>query len=222
MTDGACTEEEILGKEIIILKGLKWNLSPITAPAWLNIFMQVENGDWTKPDTFIYPQYGGLQYVQAAQILDLATMDSGSLRFPYSHLAAAAVYHTKGRECALQVSSLSWDKLAPCVKYLSPFASTIIDEGGHLLLRNTNPTVETHTGSGLRATVPNIVLDESHRIQTHVVSLTMLEKAQQRLAEQCTDNGTFLDSIGSPNQSVILTPPSSDQKQSSPYYRVNS
>ena len=55
--------------------------------------MQINSGDKSKPNTFIYPQYGGLHYSQAAQLLDLATLDEGSLRFSYRHLAAAAVYH---------------------------------------------------------------------------------------------------------------------------------
>ncbi|XP_015597645.1 G1/S-specific cyclin-E1 [Cephus cinctus] len=219
VTDGACTEDEILGKELIVLKGLGWNLSPVTAPGWLNIYMQVESGDWSRPNTFIYPQYGGLQYSQAAQLLDLVTLDERSLKFPYSHLAAAAVYHTQGRECALRVSRLSWEQLAPCARFLSAFANTVAEEGSELLLRSTVPPVESHSGSGLRASVPNIVMDESHRIQTHVVDLNMLEKAQQRLATEGLtlepiERETNLDNIASPNRSGILTPPSSSQKSS--------
>ncbi|KAF7399049.1 G1/S-specific cyclin-E1-like [Vespula maculifrons] len=221
VTDGACTEEEILGKELIILKGLGWNLSPMTAPGWLNIYMQIESGDWSKPNVFIYPQYSGLQYSQAAQLLDLATLDEGSLKFPYSHIAAGAIYHTQGRERALRASHLSWEQLAPCVKWLTAFASTVLEDGSQFLLRSTIPPVESNSGSGLKATVPNIVMDESHRIQTHVVDLNMLEKAQQRLAEEIllvdveeTDVKTESDRHSSPNESGLLTPPSSSQKTS--------
>ncbi|XP_063977631.1 G1/S-specific cyclin-E1 [Diachasmimorpha longicaudata] len=218
VTDGACTEEEILGKELIILKGLGWNLSPVTPPGWLNVYMQMESGDWSRPHAFIYPQYSGLQFAQAAQLLDLATLDEGSLKFPYSHMAAAAVYHTQGRECALRVSTLSWEQLAPCAKWLSAFAHIIAEEDPHILSRSTVPPVESHAGSGLRATVPNIVLDESHRIQTHVVDLAMLEKAQQRHKDLECHSIDSLDSTSldtnSPDQSGILTPPSSSQKNS--------
>lgn len=218
VTDGACTEEEILGKELIVLKGLGWNLSPITPPGWLNIYMQVESGDMSRPIAFIYPQYGGLQYSQAAQLLDLATLDEGSLRFSYSHLAAAAIYHTKSREAALRTSCISWEKLAPCVRWLTPFANTVIEEGENLL-RSAAPTTETNAGSGLRASVPNIVLDESHRIQTHVVDLTMLENAQRRLAKDvlsldCLETEINIDSNSPDNQNGLLTPPSSSQKNS--------
>lgn len=220
VTDGACTEEEILGKELVILKGLGWNLSPVTAPGWLNIYMQIESGDWSRPNAFIYPQYGGVQYSQAAQLLDLATLDEGSLKFPYSHIAAAAIYHTLGRESALRVSRIPWEQLMPCVKWLTPFAMTTAEEGSQFLLRSTIPPVESYSGSGLRATVPNIVMDESHRIQTHVVDLNMLEKAQQRLKDDVPSTDTNESDSNtesgrqSPNESGLLTPPSSSQKNS--------
>lgn len=204
----------------MILKGLGWNLSPVTAPGWLNIYMQIESGDWSRPNAFIYPQYGGLQYSQAAQLLDLATLDEGSLKFPYSHIAAAAIYHTQGRECALRVSRIPWEQLAPCVKWLTPFAMTTAEEDSQCLLRSAITPVESHSGSGLKATVPNIVMDESHRIQTHVVDLNMLEKAQQRLVDEIpsTDTNESDSNVESgrqsPNESGLLTPPSSSQKNS--------
>lgn len=204
----------------MILKGLGWNLSPVTAPGWLNIYMQIESGDWSRPNAFIYPQYGGLQYSQAAQLLDLATLDEGSLKFPYSHIAAAAIYHTQGRECALRVSRIPWDQLAPCVKWLTPFAITAAEEDSQCLLRSTIISLESHSGSGLKATVPNIVMDESHRIQTHVVDLNMLERAQQRLVHKTPSTDTNEPDSNvesgrqSPNESSLLTPPSSSQKNS--------
>ena len=41
VTDGACTEKEILAKELIILKCLKWNLNSMTVNSWLTIYMQL-------------------------------------------------------------------------------------------------------------------------------------------------------------------------------------
>lgn len=41
VTDGACTEKEILHKELVILKSLKWNLNSMTANSWLTIYMQL-------------------------------------------------------------------------------------------------------------------------------------------------------------------------------------
>lgn len=206
--------------ELLILKGLGWNLSTITIPGWLNMYMQIESGYSSGPMSFVYPQYGGLQYSQAAQLLDLATLDEGCLKFPYRHMAAAALYHTQGRECALRVSRFTWEQLGPCVKWLTTFAVTVAEEESQALLRSTIAPIESHSGSGLKATVPNIVMDESHRIQTHVVDLSMLEKAQQRsigdiASSYITDSDTNVESgAQSPNESGLLTPPSSSQKSS--------
>jgi len=44
VTDGACTEEEILQMELMILKGLNWGLSPMTPNAWMRMYMQICHG----------------------------------------------------------------------------------------------------------------------------------------------------------------------------------
>lgn len=41
VTDGACTEQDILRQELIILTALKWQTSPITIIGWLSIYMQL-------------------------------------------------------------------------------------------------------------------------------------------------------------------------------------
>ncbi len=42
VTDGACSEEEILQMELVVLKTLNWSLSPITANAWAKYLLQLE------------------------------------------------------------------------------------------------------------------------------------------------------------------------------------
>ena len=37
LTDGACTEAQILFKEMELLQTLTWNLSPVTPVAWLEV-----------------------------------------------------------------------------------------------------------------------------------------------------------------------------------------
>uniref|UniRef100_A0ABD2WWJ4 Cyclin N-terminal domain-containing protein n=1 Tax=Trichogramma kaykai TaxID=54128 RepID=A0ABD2WWJ4_9HYME len=211
VTDGACNEEEILKQELIILKGLGWTLNTITPCTWLNIFLQVQSGDWSKPNTFIYPQYGGTVYTRASQLLDLASLDEGSLRFLYSHMAAAALYHIQinltnsffqGRETALRVSKLSWEQLEPCVRWIEPFYIFLsTEERPQELLRANIPRIEIKNRSFLKATLPNVVLDETHRIQTHVTDLEMLEIAQSLQLDAITT----LDS--SPEKTCLLTPP---------------
>nr|ADR30028.1 cyclin E splice variant 3 [Bombyx mori] len=41
VTDGACTTEEILLEELLILKILSWSITPITINSWLNVYMQL-------------------------------------------------------------------------------------------------------------------------------------------------------------------------------------
>jgi hypothetical protein len=41
VTDGACTVEQIVTKELVILRCLKWKLSSLTVNSWLTIYMQL-------------------------------------------------------------------------------------------------------------------------------------------------------------------------------------
>lgn len=57
VTDGACEDEDILNKELVILKSLNWDLTPMTVNAWLSVYLQLyagmqkENaGDQHQPD----------------------------------------------------------------------------------------------------------------------------------------------------------------------------
>lgn len=47
VTDGACQEEDILQHEILILQALNWKISPVTAIAWLGIYMQLNVNNQT-------------------------------------------------------------------------------------------------------------------------------------------------------------------------------
>lgn len=41
VTDGACDETDILAKELVILKALNWDLTPMTVNGWLCVYMQL-------------------------------------------------------------------------------------------------------------------------------------------------------------------------------------
>ena len=43
VTDGACSEDEIMQMELVVLKGLNWGLSPMTPNRWMKTYMQVQN-----------------------------------------------------------------------------------------------------------------------------------------------------------------------------------
>uniref|UniRef100_A0A8C4RWD5 Cyclin E1 n=1 Tax=Erpetoichthys calabaricus TaxID=27687 RepID=A0A8C4RWD5_ERPCA len=78
VTDGACTEDEILEMELSMMKELKWSLNPLTVMSWLNIYMQV------------FPQ---TTFVQISKLIDLCILDVGCLDFSYGVLAASALCH---------------------------------------------------------------------------------------------------------------------------------
>lgn len=198
VTDGACTESEIMMKELVIMKSLNWELSPATANCWLGIYMQLANALDERQVTeskenraaFEMKQFSSHTFVQAARLLDLCTLDLVSLRYSYSVIAAAAVYHTKGEHIALKTSGYAWDEISSCIYWMAPYALT---------LREAGP-VEVKT-------FPQIPLEDTHNIQSHNVDLTVFEAAQSRLAES-----SVLVPPPSPALPGMLTPPQSKNK----------
>jgi cyclin E len=165
VTDGACSEAEIMMKELVIMKSLNWELSPATANCWLGIYMQLANALSEKEELeskenssrMETKQFSSHTFVQAARLLDLCTMDILSLRYTYSAIAASAVYHIVGERVALQCSGYSWEDISSCIYWMAPFALT---------LREAGP-VEIKT-------FPQISLEDTHNIQTHNVDLSIL------------------------------------------------
>jgi cyclin E len=72
VTDGACTEGQILNMEIILMEGLEWLLLPVTPNVWLGIFLQLANVSLMKEpsENFIHPQYSGKDFVKIMQVSD--------------------------------------------------------------------------------------------------------------------------------------------------------
>lgn len=170
VTDGACTEDEILQMELVVLKGLNWGLSPMTPNSWMRMFMQISSGDMTPHnDSFILPAYSGLPFSKTMQLLDLCVLDLGSLEFTYSVLATSALYHTQNEALALHVSGYQWKDIASCVRWMSAFA---------FALRESGPLQPRF--------YPQIHPDDAHHIQSHSVDLDILAKGQARLQELAT------------------------------------
>lgn len=109
VTDGACEVEDIIQQEQILLGTLGWKTTPVTIIGWLSIYMQLHASNRTpktisrnfkqpvdvnEGDAFIFPQFSSLEFVRAAQLLDLCTLDIELASFSYSVLAAAAIAHT--------------------------------------------------------------------------------------------------------------------------------
>ena len=105
VTDGACNEPEISCKELVILKALNWDLCPITANNWLTVYMQLyashekENSRVRREaDSFLIPEFQSNLFAQIAHLVDLCILDVGSLAYPYSIIAASALYHFTNEE----------------------------------------------------------------------------------------------------------------------------
>ncbi|KAJ6665952.1 hypothetical protein lerEdw1_000856 [Lerista edwardsae] len=189
VTDGACTEEEILSMELIIAKALSWNLSPLTIVSWLNTYMQIAYLD--ELYEVLLPQYPQQIFVQIAELLDLCVLDVGCLEYTYGILAASALYHFSSCELMRRVSGYELCDIQDCVRWMVPFAMAIKEVG--------SSTLKQFRG---------VPLEDLHNIQTHVNTLDLLDKAQAKQAILAEKNQS------SPLPPGVLTPPQSSKKLS--------
>lgn len=227
VTDGACSEDDILREELLLLSELQWSINPVTVMGWLGLYMQVnvtgrtpeirgEEHRRAPSESFVYPQFSGMEFAQTAQLVDLCSLDVGLANFPYSVIAAAAISHTFDRKTATSVSGLDWEVIAPCAKWMEPYFLVICDENeiSPLALLESNEQVK---GSyGLAHVCPNLVADSSHIIQTHTTSLDMFDRAAVRrerlevlacmIQQEASPAPILLDPEG------LLTPPASSRK----------
>ncbi|XP_060522835.1 G1/S-specific cyclin-E2 [Cylas formicarius] len=188
--DGACTPEDILACELLILNSLGWDLNVMTPSDWLNLYMQIHfqapkvvrqklHQDSTR--NFIFPQYSGYQFSRASQLIDVFSLDPGFLKFSYSTIAAAAMYFMYGKKSALNVSGLTWEQLQPCAEYMAAFYLVLRDTTDPRLVSCKVDSVPEDQGvkhlASVRLKVPQLVKDENHSLQTHVVNLEYFEKS---------------------------------------------
>ncbi|XP_049980485.1 G1/S-specific cyclin-E1 [Alexandromys fortis] len=190
VTDGACSGDEILTMELMMMQALKWRLSPMTIVSWLNVYVHVAYVNDT--NEVLMPQYPQQVFVQIAELLDLCVLDVGCLEFPYGVLAASALYHFSSSELMQKVSGYQWCDIEKCVKWMVPFAMVIREMGSSKLKH-----------------FRGVPMEDSHNIQTHTNSLDLLDKAQAKKAILSEQNRI------SPPPSGVLTPPQSSKKQSS-------
>jgi hypothetical protein len=72
---------------------------------------------------------------------------------------------------------LQWGDIATCVKWMAAFVHVVQEEGQTQVaaaVRQGTATSDANTGSGLLKSMPHVVVDDSHNIQTHIVDLQML------------------------------------------------
>ncbi|XP_070500593.1 G1/S-specific cyclin-E [Chironomus tepperi] len=236
VTDGACSEEDILQQEILILQALNWCITPVTIMGWVSIYMQL-NATQSKTDvagiepkallllnsskygnSFIYPQFTSTDFARTAQLIDLCSLDVGIANFPYSIIAAAAISHVLDKNTSKKVSGLDWATIAPCAKWMEPYYQVLEEEAEYnpILLLEQNEQVEI--SYGLSHVCPNLNKDPSHIIQTHSTSLDVFDKGILR-REQLEAAETIIKQEASPAPSTvppcppgILTPPASNRK----------
>lgn len=204
VTDGACMENEILEKELVILKKLNWDLSPVTSNCWLNTYLQVaqelpqqesKSGEATNDENnFVFPRYSPLMFVQVARLLDLCTLEMSSLAFTSSMIAATALCYLMTPELATKVSGYSTEDLQECYDWMAAFATTA-HEMGPMQLKSFS----------------QIPQDDMHNIQTHSVDLETLDRAQIRLS-QIRSSSSRKSPEASGLSVALLTPPKTDEK----------
>ncbi|NXB89737.1 CCNE1 protein, partial [Vidua chalybeata] len=218
VTDGACTEDEIISMELIIMKALNWNLNPLTVVSWLNIYLQVAYLN----DLYevMLPQYPQQIFVQITELLDLCVLDIGCLEYTYGILAASALYHFSSSELMQKVSGIGiyrlkscvlannvliqadkhvscvagyeFCEIEDCVKWMVPFAMALREVGSSKLKHFSG-----------------IAPEDLHNIQMHINSFDLLDRAQAKQAILAEQNRT------SPFPTGVLTPPQSSKKLSS-------
>ncbi|XP_075962047.1 G1/S-specific cyclin-E2-like [Anarhichas minor] len=167
VTAGTYYEEEILQMELIILKALRWNLSPETAVSWLKLYFQVAS--MSSDSDLLEPQFPQDAYVQMTRLLDLCILNINSLDFEYRVLAAAVLSHFIERETAEKVSGLSGDAVQLCVDWMAPFVESA-----------------KWFGRAPLKDFAGIKEEDRHDVQTHTQYMTMLDVSQKE------DNSQFL------------------------------
>ncbi|KAM4029132.1 G1/S-specific cyclin-E2 [Anomaloglossus baeobatrachus] len=193
VTDGACSEDDIIEMELIILKALKWELSPVTVVSWLNLFLQVSS--LKDSPKLLLPQYSQEQFIRIAQLLDLCILHTTSLDFQYRILAAAALYHYTSIEVVVKATGLEWDSISACVQWMAPFFRVV----------QRNPPLKLKT-------FKKVPEDGRHNIQTHTNYLHMLDDVKVKLESVLSEVSLPSDGHSPGAVGGILTPPKSTEK----------
>jgi G1/S-specific cyclin-E1 len=204
VTDSACSEEDILTQEILILQSLNWSITPVTVMGWVSIYMQLNDttgktevagidpkallllnsSKWSK--SFIYPQFSGLNYARTAQLVDLCSLDVSMSNFPYSIIAAAAISHVIDKNVATRVSGLDWASIAPCAKWMEPYFQ-VLDEDNELNpLKLSEMNEQVDYNFAVTHICPNLNRDPSHIIQTHSTSLDIFVSKHYKTQTACS------------------------------------
>lgn len=84
---------------------MHFRLTPVSINYWVELMLQfICVDDSTAEDSLITPQFPQNLFNQVAHLLDLACLDSNSLRYSYSELAASALSIVLNKNIALTIS----------------------------------------------------------------------------------------------------------------------
>lgn len=201
VTDGACCVTDILDMELLICKALKWKLNHhvVTVNTWVNTYMQVSSHHLRPPGVktreFEYPAYSPVEFIRVLQLLDICTLDLSSRAFSTSILAASALYlaSERSRQHFHTITGLVLEDVSVCVGWMYPFA-LVISQSGPITQRS----------------FPRVIPQDAHNIQTHAVTIAMLDDALELRGSQ-ESFVAHKDPLFPPDCSVIMTPPRQDR-----------
>ncbi|OQR77764.1 G1/S-specific cyclin-E1-like [Tropilaelaps mercedesae] len=179
VSDGACTDPQIISKELAILTALKWDICPMTANNWLTLFLQLsqlnpistitavsDTGGST--DNLLKPNICPHDFNACAQLLDLCTLCMESVCFSPLHIAACVVSHVLGPDEMERVSGLNSTVIEACHQWMHPFA---------LVLREQSPS--------------KAATSTDFNKQGNNVSLVLLDEARSKRAQMNLERQTF-------------------------------
>ncbi|XP_050540257.1 G1/S-specific cyclin-E1 [Daktulosphaira vitifoliae] len=195
VTDGACTDSDLLDMEKILLMNLHFRLTPISINYWVELMLQfICVDDSAAEDSLTLPQFPQNLFNQVSHLLDLASLDSNSLRYSYSELAASALTIVLNKKIALTISGLSEGNVSNCVEWMSVYWSVILEEYQYEEIDFEGDSEQ---------------VDGTHVKQQHLVSMDMYDLAQSRfeLIQQSRINK------GPVTPTNLLTPPWSGKKK---------
>eukprot|EP00039_Didymoeca_costata_P020091 m.340039 g.340039 ORF g.340039 m.340039 type:complete len:457 (+) comp19091_c0_seq1:148-1518(+) len=176
ITDRACSESFIIAMELEMLSVLQWKLAPVTVTAWLEVYLQIMElpaEATTIVEAFSCARYAKEFFYRMCQLLDLCTLEYGSVRFAPSVLAACAIHLGVDGDIfkdVAQYTGYSRVQLEPCLRWMSKFAR-LLKNGNHYvsqpMLLNGRP-------------VGKVASEDIHNIQCHNNPFELLEQAMSQ------------------------------------------
>ncbi|CAG0920994.1 unnamed protein product [Notodromas monacha] len=130
VTEGACTEDEILLHQRTMNLKLGFPLYPLTANTWLDLFLQIGTCRKGKVEELpTIPNALPSDIVELSRLIEFSLMDLRCHQFSYRHVAASAIYLPKNAEMVIRVSGLKYEDLKECITFMEPFFDVILQNG---------------------------------------------------------------------------------------------